>query len=273
MLNVTSTYWPGDQEIELALGTDPVYRRFSRGRMRMFLEAIENAYRAETRQPQVERALYPIEHILPQKWEDNWRVDGREAQEERAAHVHRLGNLTLLTSSLNAKVSNGPWISKRQALLRHNTIKLIGRLVERDETTSWDEAQIENRTQEMVRVLLTVWPVPTGHLGRVVDIAAKSQDWIEVKHLIDAGLVIPGQELVSTHRDFPDATVTVAPDGHLLAEGRRFGTLSGAAKHFRGRVTNGWYFWSLPDGRRLRDVRTQFLSGTSSRTAPEDQGP
>lgn len=74
-LNVTSTYWPGDDEIRATLHAEPAYRRFPRARLRAFLEAIENAYRAETGQPQVERAGFPIEHILPQKWKDNWPVD------------------------------------------------------------------------------------------------------------------------------------------------------------------------------------------------------
>ena len=72
---------------------------------------------------------YPIEHILPQKWADNWPVRGAEAEEFRAEHVHRLGNLTLLTKSLNSKVSNGPWASKREALRAHDTLLLNSRLL------------------------------------------------------------------------------------------------------------------------------------------------
>ena len=95
----------------------------------MLLEAIENAYREATNQPQVPRRGYPIEHILPQAWPDHWPVDGPEAAEVRAEHVHRLGNLTLLTASLNAKVSNGPWEAKRAGLQKHDTLLLNSRLL------------------------------------------------------------------------------------------------------------------------------------------------
>ena len=59
------------------LRTEQVFRRFKKARLRMLLEAIEDEYRRGTNQPQVPRRGYPIEHILPQKWADNWPVHGR----------------------------------------------------------------------------------------------------------------------------------------------------------------------------------------------------
>ena len=261
-LNVTSTYWPGDDEIRATLTTEPAYRRFPRARLRAYLEAIENSFRAETGQPQVERAGFPIEHILPQKWRDHWPVASPEGEQERQERVHRLGNLTLLTSSLNSKVSNGPWASKRKALMEHNTIKLTGRIldVERD----WDEARIDERTAMLVDRLLEVWPVPAGHTGKVVDPQTKAQDWVEIKHLLEAGLLSVGERLIATHRDFAGTEAVVTADGKIELDGKRFATPSGAGSNLRKRATNGWYFWSVPDGRRLRDVRAEFLSGTAS---------
>ena len=127
----------------------------------MLLEAIEDAHRRGTNQPQVPRRGYPIEHILPQKWPDHWPVDSDEAEEVRAEHVHRLGNLTLLTTSLNSKVSNGPWASKREALQAHDTLLLNSRLLSTVDDT-WDEAGIDARTEAMIDVLLATWPAPAG---------------------------------------------------------------------------------------------------------------
>jgi Protein of unknown function DUF262/Protein of unknown function (DUF1524)/Restriction Enzyme Adenine Methylase Associated len=260
-LDVTSTYWPGDGEIRAALRTEPAYRRLPRRRLRAVLEAIENVYRAETGQPQVERAGFPIEHILPQKWKANWPVDTPDEEQDRQSHVHKLGNLTLLTKALNSKVSNGPWSTKRKALLEHNTIKLTGRLIEQTEDANWSEAMIDRRTSDLIDVLLRVWPVPEGHEGRVVDPQTKAQDWVELKHLIEAGQLSAGDTLIATHRDFSGVEATVTSDGHIELDGKRFRTPSGAARHVRKKVTNGWYFWSLSDGRRLREVRAVFLSG------------
>lgn len=259
-LNVASTYWPGDDEIRVALTTESAYRRYPRARLRSFLEAIENHYRAETKQPQVERSGFPIEHILPQKWRDYWPVESPQEEQERQARLHRLGNLTLLTGSLNSKVSNGPWAAKRKALLHHNTIKLTGRLLDWVGDGDWSEALVDRRTAILIGVLLDVWPVPEGHKGQVIDPQTKVQDWVELKHLVDAGLVSPGDKLVATHRDFVGVEAMIGDDLLIHLDGKTFGTPSGAGHHLRKKATNGWYFWALADGRRLRDVRAEFLS-------------
>lgn len=259
-LNVASTYWPGDDELRRALATEPVYRRFTRPRLRSLLEAVENEYRAETRQPQVERAGFPIEHILPQKWNDNWQVDGDREQMVRQEHVHRLGNLTLLTTKLNSKVSNSAWANKRGELLKHNTINMTGRLIQMTEQAEWDEALIDQRTETMIDMLLKVWPVPEGHEGKVADPQSKARNWVELKHLVEAGLLTPGDVVTSTYRGSTGVEATLTASG-MVCDGRAFSTPSGAGSHVRKRATNGWYFWSLADGRKLNDVRTAFLAG------------
>lgn len=261
-LNVTSTYWPGDDEVRQALSTEAVYRRYPRARLRTFLEAIENHYRAETGQPQVERIGYPIEHILPRKWQDSWPVDTPDEEVERQERVNRLGNLTLLTTSLNSKVSNGPWESKRTALLQHNTLKITGRLVDGVGASAWDEARIDARTSELIDVLLSVWPVPPGHVGKVADPQTKAGDWVELKHLVEAGLLTPGDRLhVATHPEFLGREAVIGDDAWIHLDGKRFQTPSGAGKHVRQKSTNGWAFWAVEDGRRLRDLRQEFLGG------------
>lgn len=265
-LNVTSTYWPGDAEIRESLRAEPVYRRFKKRRGRMLLEAIEDAYRRSTNQPQVPRRGYPIEHILPQKWSDHWPVETVEAEEIRTEHVHRLGNLTLLTGSLNSKVSNGPWGAKRAALQDHDTLLLNSRLLSTVGAT-WDETGIDKRTDAMISVLLAAWPVPAGHEGAVVDPQEKSKGWIQVKHLIEAGLLAPGTVLTPRRGAWGERTAVVRDDGLLEVDDKTFDSPSGAGRHVKGGITNGWSFWRLPDGRRLLDVRAIY-SGKEPAEAP-----
>lgn len=257
-LNSSSSYWPGDDEIRSALATEAVYRRFKVARLRVFLEAIENDFRHGTNQPQVPRRGYPIEHVLPQKWQDNWDVDGLDAEIERAAHVHRLGNLTLLTASLNSKVSNSGWAAKRSALNEHNTLLLNSRLLGQLGDGEWAEAAIDSRSGQLLDVLLKVWPVPDGHLGQVVDPRDKSQDWVEVKDLVASGLLQAGTKLTPRPGTWATREALVRDDGMLEVDGQLFGSPSGAGRHVKGSVTNGWAFWRLPDGRKLIDVRAEF---------------
>lgn len=257
-LNVSSTYWPGDDEIRAALTEEAAYRRFKVARLRLFLEAVENEFRRGTNQPQVPRRGYPIEHVLPQKWQDNWPVDGLEAEIERGAHVHRLGNLTLLTSSLNSKVSNSAWSRKRDALRDHDTLLLNSRLLSQSGDADWTEDTIDTRSSQLIDVLLQVWPVPEGHTGQVVDPRDKSQDWVEVKDLVASGLLEPGTRLTPRQGSWTSLEALVRDDGMLEVDGQLFGSPSGAGRRVKGSVTNGWTFWSLPDGRRLIDVRAAF---------------
>ena len=113
---------------------------------------------------------------------------------------------------------------------------------------------------DLIEVLLKIWPVPVDHKGLVVDPQAKAQDWVRLKHLMDAGMLAAGDELLATHRDFSGVEATVTADGGIELNGKLFGTPSGAGDYLRKKPTNGWYFWSLADGRRLRDVRAEFLS-------------
>jgi alkylated DNA nucleotide flippase Atl1 len=266
-LNVTSTYWPGDDEIRQSLRTEQVFRRFKKSRLRMLLEAIEDAHRRGTNQPRVPRRGYPIEHILPQKWAEYWPVDGSAAEEFRAEHVHRLGNLTLLTRSLNSKVSNGPWVSKRGGLQEHDTLLLNSRLLSTLEGT-WDEAGIDARTDAMIDVLLAEWPIPEGHEGVVVDPHEKSAGWIQVKHLVEAGVLTPGTVLTPRSGAWEARTALVRPDGLLEIDRKTFDSPSGAGRYVKGSVTNGWWFWSLPDGRKLLDVRAIYTGEDPAKASP-----
>ncbi len=160
-----STYWPGDDEVRAGLLTENAYRRFPRGRLRMLLEAVEDFLRTAYEYPPVPRRGYPIEHVLPQKWEQHWPVEELEDQLNRGAHVHRLGNLTLLTKSLNSSVSNGPWALKRDKVAKHDVF-LMNRHFHDRASETWDEDHIDARTKDMIEALLATWPVPRGHAGR-----------------------------------------------------------------------------------------------------------
>ena len=91
-LTAASTYWPGDEEIR-ACAADR--ERLPPLPPRPAADAARGRRgpppRARYDYPPVPRRGYPIEHVLPQKWETHWPVDGLEAELDRGAHVHRLG--------------------------------------------------------------------------------------------------------------------------------------------------------------------------------------
>jgi len=267
-----STYWPGDDELRKVLQDLPSYRRYKRGRLRMVLEAAEDHARSFTKpRPspagvRVQRGVLHIEHLLPQKWQTHWPVEGLEAEAFRQDHVHVLGNLTLLTGSLNSAISNGPWLGesgKRSQLDKHDVI-LMNRPIRQDAQNGWDEHLIEARTDKLIDAILETWPVPEGHTGTLHDDSVTETLWIELKHLLQAGLLSVGTALTAPNGKDHDTGGVVLAGGRIEVEGKIFDSPSGAARHVRGRAANGWTFWRVPDGRRLEDLRISFRQGSSS---------
>jgi hypothetical protein len=259
-LKVASTYWPGDRELRDALLSERAYQRYPRARLRMFLEAVEDQLRAVHRVGRVSRRGYPIEHLLPQKWQKNWRVEDVQAELDRAEHVHRLGNLTLLTESLNSSVSNGPWLGEngKWTKLEKYDVLLMNREIRRISKDGWDEQRIDERTLAMVDTLIEVWPVPAGHEGKILDSRADERTWVELKHILAAGLLKPGTRLKPRPGSWHATEAVVTRDGALDIDGKKFQSPSGAGRYVKGAVTNGWSFWRLDDGRRLSDVRAAY---------------
>lgn len=263
-LDRMSTYWPGDAEIRETLQELAAYRRYPRGRLRMFLEAAEDHLRryahgkesfADSR---VRRGQLHIEHVLPQQWKVNWKVSDLARQIDREAHVHRLGNLTLLTRPLNSSVSNSRWTTKRSQLNKHDVI-LLNREIRDLGDDGWDEACIDTRTYRLVDALLATWPVPSGHTGAVHDSRDAQPTWVEFRDLVAVGILAPGVVLTPGSGQYAKARAVVQKDGSLKVGGLSFDTPSAAGAHARkGKATNGWTFWRLDDGRRLGELREEY---------------
>lgn len=270
--STASTYWPGDADVRAALSQLPAYRAYGRGRLRMMLEAVEDSLRGFTGDrpsrtgSRITRNWMHIEHLLPRSWKKNWPVVDLAAELDRNQHVHRLGNLTLLTQSLNSEVSNGPWTGPmgKHAALRAQDVCLMTRDVRQQHAEGWTEADIDARGAKMVDALLATWPVPDGHEGRLEDSVPVSS-YVSIGQVVAAGLLTPGTDLVARDPDKPTARVTKT--GLLEVDGQEYETLSGAGKAVLGRNVNGWYYWRMPDGRRLLDIRDDYL-----RQEPSDPG-
>ncbi|WP_344145792.1 GmrSD restriction endonuclease domain-containing protein [Nocardioides koreensis] len=266
-----STYWPGDEEIRAGLAGESVYRRFKRGRLRMLLEAVEDALRGYAGPTpsrtgmRVPRLGFPIEHLLPQKWQSHWPVPDLAGEVDRDAHVHRLGNLTLITSSLNSTVSNGPWDGEKgkRAQLEKHDVLLMNRRIRDVSADGWTEKLIDDRTATMVEALLATWPVPEGHVGAVTGRVAGEGGDTTLKDLVVAGILIPGTLLRARAGAWGHAECTVMANGDLQLDGKTYSSPSGAGRQIRKGATNGWVFWELPDGRRLKDLRAELASGTA----------
>lgn len=249
----TSWYWPDDKEVRAELRSLPVYRRLSRARLRMVLEAVEDHERGWCGQAtglggeRVARATYAIEHIMPRRWLTHWALRDGQTAADRDPLIDTIGNLTLLTGKLNSKVSNGPWLGedgKRAALHGHDVLMLNRRLLEHAED-NWDDQRIRDRTDRLIDAIIEIWPVPEGHKSQTERIERRPARQVELADIMAAGLLEEGATLYARRRRVAGRTSTVLSDGALDVDGIRHSTPSGAARAVSGTNENGWWFWLL----------------------------
>jgi uncharacterized protein DUF262/uncharacterized protein DUF1524/RAMA domain-containing protein len=264
-----NSYWPDNDEVRAELRTLAAYRRLSRARLRMVLEAIEDHERGWRGAAtglggeRVARGTYAIEHIMPHRWPAYWALaEGRTAA-DRDPLINTIGNLTLLTGRLNSKVSNGPWSGpdgKYAALHSHDVLMLNRQLLEQAKD-GWDDERIGARTEQLVDLITEVWPVPEGYKSRTERIEPRPTRKVELADLMAAGLLEEGTTLYARGRRVPERTATVLSDETLDVDGVRYFTPTGAARAVCGTNVNGWRFW-LVDPRSkwsLHDLWREYV--------------
>ena len=164
-----SRLWPTDDQLKNALLDLPLYRLLTRGRLRIVLEALEEALRTgKAEEPYIAKGNLTIEHILPQNWRENWPLvivsDPEEHHRrigERDRIKHTIGNLTLVTNKLNPALSNGPWEEKQDGLMDHSTLYLNKQLLKKWGGKPFIEKEIRERGKELAAMACKVWPKPS----------------------------------------------------------------------------------------------------------------
>ena len=152
---VENRIWPKDGMLAENLIQKPL--RFSAGRQRMVLEAIELSLRSDKTEDLGSNLT--VEHIMPQSWERNWPLpeNTEEAVESRIQAIKEIGNLTLLTDKLNATASNAPWTEKQETLGKHTALRLNWELL-KEPPDVWDEAAIHERSRQLCEYIKEIWP-------------------------------------------------------------------------------------------------------------------
>lgn len=155
-----SGIWPSDDDLTESLRGLPLYRLFKRDRLQRLLLAFEHHLTTDRTEPITASSKLSVEHLMPRSWREHWLLPEdsalAEAEEKRRENLlHTVGNLTLITGTLNSSLSNGPWSRKRAHLLQHSALTL-----NRSLPAEWDTDQIERRALDLARAAVTMWPRP-----------------------------------------------------------------------------------------------------------------
>jgi len=154
--------WPDDHLMEAAFTGWPLYKLLTRGRLRIILEGIEEDLRTNMAESLSVPRNLTIEHIMPQRWRENWARPNHSEDAERAARdrdnlIHSMGNLTLVNRRLNSRLSNVPWEQKKSDLSNHSVLFLNKTLLD-NAPEVWDENAIRQRAVRMCQAASRVWP-------------------------------------------------------------------------------------------------------------------
>ena len=151
--------YPNDRILTTGL-TENRLPRLNAARRKMVLVEVERRMRENRMAEQLgpTRNL-TVEHIMPLKWQENWRLPPSASLEEverRDERIHFLGNLTLTTGKLNTSLSNGPWDEKKTAIEHHSTLLLNSELLS-GTPGEWDEDAIEERSKALASTITDIW--------------------------------------------------------------------------------------------------------------------
>ncbi len=155
LLKGSYTRFPSDEEFSREFVVKDIYH-LSKSRRSYLFRKLENFNRKE----KVDIGEYTIEHILPQNenlskaWQQELGPDWEELQK---TYLHTIGNLTL--TGYNPELSDHSFLEKRNAEggYADSPIRLNRNLAKLEH---WNEAEIQERANQLAQLAIKVWPVP-----------------------------------------------------------------------------------------------------------------
>ncbi|MFT7293012.1 MAG: hypothetical protein ACI87Q_000858 [Pseudohongiellaceae bacterium] len=166
-----SMRFPDDAEFRNAILRSPLYKWLAQYKVRAVLAGVDRALQDRKSEYLEMPDNLTIEHVLPNSWQENWPLptdlaidpDAKvEFIAKRNVIKHTLGNLTLITGSLNPSLSNSGWEKKRPELVKFSKLNLNRYFYPVSGTDDlvalWDESAIEQRGRHLFETACLVWP-------------------------------------------------------------------------------------------------------------------
>ena len=232
--------YPSDDKIrQIAPRRDFYGKTGVREKTIMIFERINAAFYAGTDVLPVIGGTPSIEHILPQTLSAWWHAHlGSEAERIADEWRHTLGNLTLVSGSYNASLSNDSFSEKRDKLRSHG-LKLNSEYFGANANIErWDARAIQARADWLIEKIIEVWPsfeqerttvktaaIPTcAPLSVTIrNISTPTKYYSDVMRAVGEFLVADGADFENLSEKFP----------HIIAP-----QATGRMPH---QLSNGWF--------------------------------
>ena len=149
------------QQLKTLTPSDPQFQEaFERARVstaklgRYYLRSLEMAAKGEAEPwfiPQDDRAIINLEHVLPEKPEENWP---HITEDDVSQYAKRLGNLVLLRASDNSHLKSAGFAEKKQIYAKSPYV-LTSQTAELDD---WTVSAIVERQKQLAELAVRTWP-------------------------------------------------------------------------------------------------------------------
>lgn len=157
-------YLPNDADLKRGFDNSILINKQSAGIIYLLESKIRNRSKQATQLLGISN--YSLEHLMPKKWENKWaNVVGKEAKDFRNFKLKTLGNLAIITQSLNASIRDSNWPTKKSGSgkkkgLRHYSGG-IETLAPYLELQKWNEYEIQRRADFMFENAKKIWKAET----------------------------------------------------------------------------------------------------------------
>ena len=154
-------FLPTDEELEKGFNTSILINKQSAGILYLIESKIRNE-KDSTALLGINK--YSLEHLMPKKWRNNWdKLSSKESEINRDRKLLTLGNLTIITQSLNSSIRDSKWEDKLKGKNKKGGLKeysgglkTISQFLEYPE---WDEKTIEERALFLYEKAKQIWKI------------------------------------------------------------------------------------------------------------------
>jgi len=155
-------YMPNDSDLKRGFDESKLTNKQAAG----ILYFIESKTRDRNRQSTMLLGIkqYSLEHLMPKKWVNNWeKLEAQEDVDKRNKLLLTLGNLAIITKSLNSTIRDSNWEKKkngyndRPGLIQYSSgIETLSPYLSMKE---WNELTIQNRANDLYNIAINIWKV------------------------------------------------------------------------------------------------------------------
>lgn len=151
---------PTDEELTRAFHESWLLNKYAVGVLYLIESKIRDKQRHSTQLLGISK--YSLEHIMPKNWRKNWQFSGdKDAADLRDNVLLTLGNLTIITQSLNSSIRDSDWKTKLKGKGEKGGLERFAKGIETFsgdlEREDWDEASIGQRAKYLAGHALATW--------------------------------------------------------------------------------------------------------------------